>query len=40
EFLGEYFPRNAWPSDAQRRAIEASLEYVFEKTGVETPYRN
>ncbi|HKL30721.1 MAG TPA: rnhA operon protein [Natrialbaceae archaeon] len=40
EFLAEYFPRNAWPSDDQRSVIETSLEYVFEKTDVETPYRN
>jgi hypothetical protein len=40
EFLEEYFPRNAWPSDAQRSVVEASLDHVFEKTGAETPYRN
>jgi hypothetical protein len=30
EFLSEYFPRNAWPSEKQRAAVEASLEFVFE----------
>lgn len=28
EFLTEYFVRNAWPSEAQREAIERSLEYI------------
>jgi hypothetical protein len=32
EFLTEYYPRNAWPSDEQRDAVERSLEYVFEVT--------
>ncbi|MFC7097548.1 DUF7108 family protein [Halobaculum marinum] len=32
EFLAEYFPRNAWPTDEQRDAVEASLQYVFEVT--------
>lgn len=40
EFLTEYFPRNAWPSAKQESVVETSLEYVFEKTGVETPLRN
>lgn len=30
EFLGEYFVRNAWPSDRQRAVIEESIERVFE----------
>ncbi|WP_135827981.1 DUF7108 family protein [Halorussus halobius] len=30
EFLAEYFPRNAWPSDDQRAIVEESLDYVFE----------
>ncbi|MFB6072675.1 MAG: rnhA operon protein [Halobacterium sp.] len=29
-FLEEYFPRNAWPSEEQRDAVERSLELVFE----------
>jgi hypothetical protein len=28
EFLDEYFPRNAWPSDDQRAVVEQSLAYV------------
>ena len=30
EFREEYFPRNAWPSDEQREALERSLELVLE----------
>jgi NTP pyrophosphatase (non-canonical NTP hydrolase) len=30
EFLSEYFPRNAWPSEKQRATVEDSLELVFE----------
>lgn len=37
EFLEEYFPRNAWPSDDQRAVVESSLEYVFEDADVEPP---
>ena len=32
EFLTEYYPRNAWPSDEQRDAVERSLEHVFSVT--------
>jgi hypothetical protein len=28
EFLTDYFPRNAWPDDDQRAAVEESLELV------------
>jgi hypothetical protein len=28
EFLEEFFPRNAWPTDEQRAAVEASLDAV------------
>ena len=35
EFLTEYYPRNAWPSDEQRDAVTQSLEHVFAVT--ETP---
>lgn len=30
EFLGEYFVRNAWPSENQKEVVERSLEYVEE----------
>ncbi len=30
EFREEYLPRNAWPTDAQRDAVETSLGYVEE----------
>ncbi|MFT4889713.1 MAG: hypothetical protein ACI9YT_000624 [Halobacteriales archaeon] len=40
EFLAEYYPRNAWPSDAQRAVIEESLEHVFDKTGGSEPLRD
>lgn len=30
EFRTEYFRRNAWPTDAQREAIDRSLELVME----------
>jgi hypothetical protein len=29
EFLAEYFPRNAWPTSAQREAVEESLELTM-----------
>jgi hypothetical protein len=32
EFLDEYYPRNAWPSDEAEAELEASLRLVFEKT--------
>jgi len=37
EFLVEYFPRNVWPTDAQREAVEQSLRLVFETAGAEAP---
>ncbi|WP_277554271.1 DUF7108 family protein [Halobaculum limi] len=37
EFLSEYFPRNAWPSEEQRDAVEASVRYVFEAADERTP---
>lgn len=37
EFREEYFPRNAFPSDEQRAAVETSLECVFECAGTEPP---
>ncbi|WP_276300576.1 DUF7108 family protein [Halorussus lipolyticus] len=30
EFLGEYFPRNAWPSKEQRAVVRESIDLVFE----------
>ncbi|HET7323247.1 MAG TPA: rnhA operon protein [Halococcus sp.] len=30
EFLGEYFVRNAWPTDEQKAVIEKSLSLVFD----------
>ncbi len=29
EFQAEYFPRNAWPSDAQLTALETSLDVIL-----------
>jgi hypothetical protein len=37
EFLEEYYPRNAWPSDDQRTAVETSLSLLFEVAGVDVP---
>lgn len=37
EFLSEYFPRNAWPSEKQRDAVEASVRYVFDAADERTP---
>ncbi|WP_435069423.1 DUF7108 family protein [Haloplanus sp. C73] len=37
EFLREYYPRNAWPSDEQQAAVTQSLEYVFEVTETAMP---
>lgn len=31
EFREEYFPRNAWPTDRQRRRLSKSIEYTLEK---------
>lgn len=31
EFLEEYFPRNAWPTDDQRAVVERSVELVRER---------
>jgi hypothetical protein len=30
EFVAEYFPRNAWPSEAQRERVDRSVALVFE----------
>lgn len=37
EFSEEYFPRNAWPSDEQRAALEESIAVVFETAGRALP---
>lgn len=37
EFLSEYYPRNAWPSDAQKQVVEESLRYVFTITDSSVP---
>jgi hypothetical protein len=37
EFLEEYFPRNAWPSEEQMEVVEQSLELVFETAGERVP---
>lgn len=37
EFLTEYFPRNAWPSDRQKTVIESSIRRVFEETDSQVP---
>lgn len=31
EFVTEYFPRNAWPTDDQRAAVEESVELASER---------
>ncbi|MFB6302279.1 MAG: rnhA operon protein [Haloferacaceae archaeon] len=35
EFLTDYFPRNAWPSDRQRDLVEESLRLLFGVADVE-----
>ncbi len=30
EFLTEYFPRNAWPSEEQKKSVQESVELVFD----------
>ncbi|MUV90932.1 rnhA operon protein [Halapricum sp. CBA1109] len=37
EFESEYFPRNSWPSDAQRETLSQSLDLIFERTDSERP---
>jgi len=37
EFLTEYYPRNAWPSEKQREAVAQSLEHVFAVTETAMP---
>ncbi|MFB6156404.1 MAG: rnhA operon protein [Haloferacaceae archaeon] len=35
EFLTDYYPRNAWPTDRQRELVEESLQLLFEQSGAE-----
>ena len=37
EFLAEYYPRNAWPSDAQESIVAESVELVTDDPGDEVP---
>lgn len=37
EFLEHYYPRNAWPTDAQAAIVEESLRYAFELRNKEYP---
>jgi hypothetical protein len=37
EFLDEYFPRNAWPTDEQRAVVEQSVRLVFEAADERCP---
>lgn len=37
EFREEFFPRNSWPSDAQRERLEESIDLVYATAGVEFP---
>ena len=37
EFVEEYYPRNAWPSDEQRAVLEESLRLVFEAVEADPP---
>jgi hypothetical protein len=37
EFLTEYYPRNAWPSEEQKAVVEESLRLLFETADAEVP---
>ncbi|WP_380674906.1 DUF7108 family protein [Salinigranum sp. GCM10025319] len=37
EFLDEYYPRNAWPSERQKTVIEESLRLLFEVADADLP---
>ncbi|MFC7115916.1 rnhA operon protein [Natronoarchaeum sp. GCM10025703] len=37
EFRTEYYLRNAWPSEEQRRAVDRSISLVFETTETRVP---
>jgi hypothetical protein len=40
EFLTEYFPRNAFPTDDQKTVVGESVRLCFEAAGEESPYRH
>ncbi len=40
EFLLEYFPRNAFPTDDQKAVVEESVRLTFVAAGEESPYRH
>ncbi|MEZ3144666.1 rnhA operon protein [Halobaculum sp. MBLA0143] len=37
EFLTEYYPRNAWPTERQRAVVRESVRYVFDAAGTTPP---
>ena len=37
EFLKEYYPRNAWPSDEQRAVLDRSIELLFDAADADCP---
>ena len=37
EFLEEYYPRNAWPTDEQKAVVEMSLRHLFSVAAVDLP---
>jgi len=37
EFLSEYYPRNAWPTDDQEAVVEESVQLVFNYAGEPAP---
>ncbi|SEK39430.1 DUF7108 family protein [Haloferax larsenii] len=40
EFVEEYYPRNAWPTDEQRSLLPESLQLLFDAAGAEVPEYN
>lgn len=37
EFLRDYYPRNAWPSETEASLVEQSIRKMFEAAGVDPP---
>ena len=37
EFLDEYYPRNAWPTEDEKAVVAESLSMLFEAAGAELP---
>ncbi|WP_117592194.1 DUF7108 family protein [Haloprofundus halophilus] len=37
EFVTEYYPRNSWPTEAQKTMVRESLELLFERAGEPFP---